>query len=306
MEQTPKSPLMLSTLFGNERLLLIAFALTFYCLGTTFFEAFVNYRTWGLIGSREFAAYHRAVSPRVVCVMLLPIAAYLLCLLTLLWRRPPAVPAWFVALSLLLLSIAILSSIFVQVPIQRAFSQGEAVAPLLGRLIVSDLWLRKLPLALNAALWLGVFCWRPDVSSSHCSSPEQVVRRLIDEGFSRGRLEVCDELIADALVEHQDYGPHHAAGPAGVKAVISSLHGAFSDFTLRIEDLVTAGDTVWIRNVATGTNDGPYMGQPATKRPINVYVFDVLRVVDGRVVEHWGVPDRLGVRMQLSKTEANK
>jgi predicted SnoaL-like aldol condensation-catalyzing enzyme len=28
-------------------------------------------------------------------------------------------------------------------------------------------------------------------------------------------------------------------------------------------------------------------------------VFDVVRVVDGRMVEHWGVPDRLGVLYQL-------
>jgi len=30
-----------------------------------------------------------------------------------------------------------------------------------------------------------------------------------------------------------------------------------------------------------------------------VYVFDVMRVVRGRVVEHWGVPDRAGVLVQL-------
>jgi len=130
-------------------------------------------------------------------------------------------------------------------------------------------------------------------------APEAVVRRLIDEGFTQGRLEVCDELIADDLVEHQDYGPHHAAGPAGVKAVVTSLRRAFSDFTLTIEDLVVTGDAVWIRNLAAGTNDGPYMGHAATGRPFRAQVFDVLRVVEGRVVEHWGVPDRLGVLFQL-------
>src|SRR5215467_10879845 len=64
------------------------------------------------------------------------------------------------------------------------------------------------------------------------STPEAVVRRLIDEGFSQGRLEVCDELISDKIVEHQDYGPDHASGPAGVKGVVTSLRRAFSDFTL--------------------------------------------------------------------------
>jgi predicted ester cyclase len=128
---------------------------------------------------------------------------------------------------------------------------------------------------------------------------ELVVRRLIDEGFSQGHLDVCDELIADEIVEHQDYGPGHAPGAAGVKAVVTSLRRAFSDFRLEIEDLVVAGDTVWTRNVATGTNDGPYMGHPPSGRKFRIYVFDVLRVVGGRVVEHWGVPDRVGALIQL-------
>jgi len=128
---------------------------------------------------------------------------------------------------------------------------------------------------------------------------ELVVRRLIDEGFSDGDLEVCDELIAHEMMEHQDYGPGHPAGAAGVKSVITSLRRAFSDFKLEIEDLVVAGDTVWTRNVATGTHDGTYMGHSASGRRFRVYVFDVMRVSEGRVVEHWGVPDRMGVLAQL-------
>ena len=140
-------------------------------------------------------------------------------------------------------------------------------------------------------------------SGEGATSPETVVRRLIEEGFSQGRLEVADELIADGLIEHQDFGPNHAPGPEGVKAVISSLHRAFPDFRLAIADLVTAGDVVWIRNVGTGTNDGSYFGHPPTGRPMRVEVFDVLRVVDGRVAEHWGVPDRLGALLQLGLVE---
>lgn len=131
------------------------------------------------------------------------------------------------------------------------------------------------------------------------TTPEAVTRRLIEEGFTLGRLEVADELIADDLVEHQDYGPNHAAGPAGVKAVIASLHRAFSDFSLSIADLRVSGETVWTRNIATGTHDGPFLGYAATGRSMQITVFDVLRVVGGKVVEHWGVPDRLGALVQI-------
>ena len=130
-------------------------------------------------------------------------------------------------------------------------------------------------------------------------TPESVARRLIEEAFNKGDLAVVDELTSPELHEHQNFGPGHAPGAAGVRAVVESLRRAFSDFRLTIEDLTTSGDAVWLRMVATGTNDGSFMGNPPTGRPIRIDVFDVIRVEDGRMVEHWGVPDRLGAILQL-------
>ena len=129
--------------------------------------------------------------------------------------------------------------------------------------------------------------------------PETIARRLIEKGFNQGNLNICDELTADDLLEHQNFGPDHAPGAEGVKAVISSLRRAFSDFHLEIEDLTVDGDKVWLRMAGSGTNDGPFMGNPPTGRKMRTDVFDVIRVRDGRIVEHWGVPDRLGTLFQL-------
>ncbi len=131
------------------------------------------------------------------------------------------------------------------------------------------------------------------------TDPESVFRRLIDEGFNRGDLAVADAVTGAGFTEHQDFGPNHAAGAEGVRAVIASLRRAFPDFRLEIQDLVVAGDTVWARLIATGTHDGPFMGHAPTGRRFRADVFDVVRVVDGRMVAHWGVPDRLGVLRQL-------
>jgi predicted ester cyclase len=131
------------------------------------------------------------------------------------------------------------------------------------------------------------------------TDPERVFRRLIEEGFNRGDLDVADVVTAAGFTEHQDFGPNHAPGAEGVRAVIASLKRAFSDFHLEIQDLTVAGDTAWARLVATGTHDGPFMGHPPTGRRFRADVFDVVRVVDGRMVAHWGVPDRLGVLRQL-------
>jgi predicted ester cyclase len=135
------------------------------------------------------------------------------------------------------------------------------------------------------------------------SNPEALARRLIEEGFNEGRLDIADELTSPSMVEHQYYGPDHAPGAEGVKAVISSLKRAFSDFHLTIDDLAVSGDVVWLRMTGTGTNDGPFMGHPPTGRRMRTDVFDALRFEDDRIVEHWGVPDRLGSLFQLGLAE---
>ena len=125
------------------------------------------------------------------------------------------------------------------------------------------------------------------------------MRRLIENGFNEGDLEIVDAITSPDLVEHQNFGPDHAPGAQGVRAVVTSLRRAFPDFRLAIEDLVADGDTVWLRMVATGSNEGSFMGHAPTGHPMRIDVFDTIRVENGRMVEHWGVPDRLGALLQL-------
>ena len=77
-----------------------------------------------------------------------------------------------------------------------------------------------------------------------------------------------------------------------------SLRRAFSDFRLEIEDVIVADDPSGPQT-GSGTNDGSYMGNKPTGRTMRTPVFDSLRVEDGKIVEHWGVPDRLYAMIQL-------
>jgi predicted ester cyclase len=125
-----------------------------------------------------------------------------------------------------------------------------------------------------------------------------VMRRMFDEGFATGETAVVDELCAADLVEHQ-FGLAGVGADAieHVKQAIREVHRTTPDISFTIEDSVERGDTIWVRVRAQGTATGPFFGPPSG-RPIDITVVDVARVVDGRIVEHWGVPDRFALLAQ--------
>ena len=133
------------------------------------------------------------------------------------------------------------------------------------------------------------------IETTATETNEQICRALIERGFNNGELDVLEEFVAHDIVEHQEGS---TSGIDGLRALITELRSQFSDLHLEIQDTATSGDTVWFRIRSTGTNDGPLWGRPATGRPIDITVMDVMRVVDGRMVEHWGVADRLAVLKQ--------
>jgi predicted ester cyclase len=127
-----------------------------------------------------------------------------------------------------------------------------------------------------------------------------VLIRLIHEAFGAGDLSVIDELLAPDFVEHQ-FGVQ-GRGPEAithVKAAILDLRRWLPDLTFTIEDTACVNGTAWVRATASGTNEGSVMGAEPTHQPVTVNVIDIARIVHGRIVEHWGVPDRFALLAQV-------
>ncbi len=124
----------------------------------------------------------------------------------------------------------------------------------------------------------------------------KVFRRLIDEGFSGGDVGVVDQVCAEDFVENQ-----HGIEPAnreGLKSAISFLHRLSPDIKVTVEEVALSGDRVWARLAARGTHGGDILSGP-TGRAFEVTVMDLCRFRDGKIVEHWGVADRLAQMQQL-------
>ena len=122
-----------------------------------------------------------------------------------------------------------------------------------------------------------------------------VMELAITEGFNKGNYQILPELYAPDCVEHQ-FGLHPTI--AGLKEDISYLRDKFPDFHLTIEEMTAVDDKVWVRMTARGTNTGGFMGPPNGKS-FEVSVFDLCRFENGKIVEHWGTPDRFALMAQL-------
>ena len=56
---------------------------------------------------------------------------------------------------------------------------------------------------------------------------------------------------------------------------------------------------MWIRAKGKGTDTGGVAGRPPSGVVVEVDVMDLVRISNGKIVEHWGVADRLGLLQQV-------
>ena len=135
-------------------LFLVTFALVFYGMGASFIESFVNYPTWPLVGPNEFRAYHQALSPLIIRYMVLPLMLATVLTIALVWVRPAAIPRWAVCVAVVLQLIMWVSTFAIQIPIQTELSSAGLSLPSIDRLIVTNWWLRRVPMLFNSLLFL--------------------------------------------------------------------------------------------------------------------------------------------------------
>ena len=71
------------------------------------------------------------------------------------------------------------------------------------------------------------------------------------------------------------------------------------------EGIIAEGNTVVARNVMRGIHTGELMGIPATVRTVTLNDSHIVRVANGKTVEHWGAEDNLGMMQQLGVVEGD-
>ena len=131
-----------------------------------------------------------------------------------------------------------------------------------------------------------------------------LVRRMVEEIFNRGNIGRVDEFLAPDFVDREELPPGVTRDREGVKRLTAMLRSAFPDFKATIEDMVAEGDKVVIRMTWKGTQKGEFMGVPPTGKSVSFGVIDIIRIAEGKFVEHWGQMDSMGLMQQLGAIPA--
>ena len=129
--------------------------------------------------------------------------------------------------------------------------------------------------------------------------PGELVRRLHAALLDARDPAVVDSFFADDFVSHNN-PPGFPPGVDGVKQFFAMFREAFPDADVAIDELVEEGDRVAVATTLTGTHEGELMGMAPTGRRVSVTGIDIVRVADGRIVEHRGLTDIVGLMRQLS------
>lgn len=124
------------------------------------------------------------------------------------------------------------------------------------------------------------------------------------EIVNSGELDRVGEVVAHDFVEHEEFPGLEGGGLEGFLTFARTFRAAFPDLRFTPFDLVAEGDKVAARVLIEGTHRGELAGMPPTGRTIAVSAIDLVRVADGKLVEHWGNTDTLGMMQQLGAIPA--
>jgi predicted ester cyclase len=118
----------------------------------------------------------------------------------------------------------------------------------------------------------------------------KAMMRKANETLNRRDLTVLDEFMASHYVDHTN----QLQGREDVKQLYIRTFKDLPDFHRAIEDIIAEGDKVWVRFRITGT------ASSGTK--IDLSTVSILRIVNGKAVEGWTVPQIVNKEKKIKVT----
>jgi len=127
-----------------------------------------------------------------------------------------------------------------------------------------------------------------------------VVRQFNKEVIEQRNRETFDAMMDNNFINQT--APPGSNGPEGMWNTFNHiLKPAFPDLKVGMYDQIAENDKVTTRRAIVGTHKGVLMGIEPTGKQIKIDVIDIVRLKDGKYVEHWGINSLQSVLTELKK-----
>ena len=133
---------------------------------------------------------------------------------------------------------------------------------------------------------------------SEAERNKAVVRRFIEEVQNDKNWDAFDELNADDFI-NLSAPPGVPSDREGGKMFLGAFLNAFPDCHVTVDDMIAEGDRVVTKKTFTGTHTAELNGIPPTGKRVSIQYVDILRLRDGKIVEHWLSMDQMNFMQQL-------
>jgi steroid delta-isomerase-like uncharacterized protein len=119
--------------------------------------------------------------------------------------------------------------------------------------------------------------------------------------FNSGQLDTCIGFITDDFIINIAGMPFQMRGRAAWMQNAQVMLTAFPGIQGHIEDIFSSGDRVAVRLTMRGTQEGEFLGIPATGRTVEYTSIEIYRVADGLLAEEWISSDTATMMRQLTE-----
>jgi steroid delta-isomerase-like uncharacterized protein len=135
-------------------------------------------------------------------------------------------------------------------------------------------------------------------SPAEIEKNKQICREFLEELHNKDNLDIIDVYVDENVVSHDPF-PGQAPGARGVRETMELYRKAFPDYRITFNDMLSENDKVMIKFTTIGTHKGEFMGFPASDNAISYEEVLILRLKNGKIIEHWAVADTLGFMQQV-------
>jgi predicted ester cyclase len=118
--------------------------------------------------------------------------------------------------------------------------------------------------------------------------------------LEKGDWDGISKITSSDFVDHNPWAP--PGGITGRDTLIKSLKDfkeSFPDMKYEILDIAENGNNVYVHYHFTGSNNGMFMGMPATNKKVDYMGVDLIEVKDSMATAHWDYGDNITFGKQM-------